>query len=139
MENLEVVYQVLTDAYEGLNIPEEALREFALHLNRSVFSDKYDLNNIFVEVCEFEEILGADEIQIEIGKGWYVFNGLIKCLDINSYNAKRLLDSFIAYHDVGVFGLIMGDFKKFFTEKEIAEVLEIGKENFIEEVWGVYV
>lgn len=137
-ENLKIIYGILRDEYSDYDIPEENLREFAEELYESVFVDECELNDILSIVYYYEEQMRAEGATIEVGRQCVIYEVILRYLDRNETNARRLYDSFLSYHDVMAFVLLMDTFDVWLTQEEWDEVLEIGKKCFIKSVWESY-
>ena len=117
----------------------QELRDFAEDLYESVFVDECDLNDILTMVYYFEEQMRAEGANIEFGKQCVIYEEILRLLDRNETNAKRLYDSFLLYQDLQAFSLLMDTYDSWLTKEERNNVLEIGKETFLKCIWEDYV
>lgn len=138
-DTLELMQGVLKDVYSDCDVPEADLVEFARELDTYLFEQDGDLFDILDMVYRFEQYMRSQGVTINVGRQCMVHLCIINTLDRNEFEAQRLYESFLGYHDVQSFSFLMEDYRDWLTQKQVDEILEIAKDCFIEEVWRDYV
>lgn len=138
-DNLNIIYGIIKDEYADCGVAAEYAFGLAEEIYGAVFKDGENLNAVLSYVYEFEECMRLKGVKIGCGRQCVIFDGVVRLLDINANNAKRLYESFEWYRDVLVFDLLMNEYEEFLTKEQRENLLETARETFVPEVWESYV
>ena len=143
MEKLDLIFSALKDDYDGweaLGVSDGDLYDLAEELYDLIYVDKGSLCEIMnIAYCFEQEFVDEDsEKNGFYSNEWYVFSSMIDLLDHNEENAKRLYETFLKFHDIGVFNTLMIWYDEWLTKEQRKEIMSIARGAFDKIIWEDY-